>query len=94
MKQLTYEESILVSQKAILEKYSNIEQEELQFHLTEDELETFSGFYDYDNKPIGGDNPYYECSCCGISDPQINSYLFNHSEYCDYRENTIKRIKG
>jgi len=35
-------------------------------------------YNDYPNEPIGGDNPYYRCSYCKISDPQINGYLENH----------------
>ena len=42
-------------------------------------------YCDYPNEPIGGDNPYYRCSYCKISDPQINGYLENHAEWCEYR---------
>ena len=42
-------------------------------------------YCDYPNEPIGGDNPYYRCSYCKISDPQINGYLENHQEWCEYR---------
>jgi len=38
-------------------------------------------YNDYPNEPIGGDNPYYRCSYCKISDPQINGYLENHEEW-------------
>jgi len=37
-------------------------------------------YCDYPTEPIGGDNPYYRCSYCKISDPQINGYLENHEE--------------
>jgi hypothetical protein len=40
---------------------------------------------DYPNEPIGGGNPYYRCSFCGISDPQINGRLENHAKNCEYR---------
>ena len=42
-------------------------------------------YNDYPTEPIGGDNPYYRCSYCKISDPQINGYLENHEEWCEYR---------
>ncbi len=40
---------------------------------------------DYPNEPIGDGNPYYRCSHCGISDPQINGTIENHAESCEYR---------
>lgn len=42
-------------------------------------------YFDYPSKPIGGGNPYYECSFCEISDPQINGQLKTHSKDCEYR---------
>jgi len=42
-------------------------------------------YHDYPTEPIGGDNPYYRCSCCRISVPQINGQLKNHAEWCEYR---------
>ena len=42
-------------------------------------------YNDYPTEPIGGDNPYYRCSYCKISDPQINGQLKNHAEWCEYR---------
>lgn len=42
-------------------------------------------YNDYDNQPIGGGNPYYQCSSCGVSDPQINGTLTGHSRSCKYR---------
>jgi hypothetical protein len=47
-------------------------------------------YNDYPKEPIGGDNPYYCCSYCGISDPQINGQLKNHAEWCEYR---IKKME-
>jgi hypothetical protein len=44
----------------------------------------------YDNEPIGGDNPYYMCSCCHIADPQINGFIFNHSSDCSYLARFLK----
>lgn len=40
---------------------------------------------DYPNESIGGGNPYWRCSFCGISDPQINGKLENHAKDCEYR---------
>jgi len=40
---------------------------------------------DYPSEPIGGDNPYYCCSFCKISDPQINGRLEGHAENCEWR---------
>jgi len=42
-------------------------------------------YSDYPSVPIGGSNPYYKCSYCGISDPQINGTLEGHYEDCEYR---------
>ncbi len=46
---------------------------------------------DYPKKPIGGDNPYYCCEYCGISDPQINGELKNHHIDCEWRK--IEELK-
>jgi len=40
---------------------------------------------DYPKEPIGGGNPYYCCSYCKISDPQINGEIKNHAKWCEYR---------
>ena len=48
-------------------------------------------YHDYPNEPIGGDNPYYRCSYCKRSDPEINGYLERHEEWCEYR---IKKTRG
>jgi hypothetical protein len=41
---------------------------------------------DYPKKPMGGGNPYYACAYCGITDPQINGNIKNHSTFCEYRK--------
>lgn len=42
-------------------------------------------FADYPKKPKGNKNPYYACAYCGITDPQINGVIKNHSSSCEYR---------
>ena len=42
-------------------------------------------YSDYPNEPIGGGNPYYCCSHCKVSDPQINGKIENHRDWCEYR---------
>jgi hypothetical protein len=42
------------------------------------------GPYDYPNEPIGGGNPYYRCSACGASDPQVNGTLSGHFSGCEW----------
>jgi hypothetical protein len=42
-------------------------------------------YNDYPKEPIGGRNPYYCCSYCGKSDPEINGEIKNHHEWCEYR---------
>ena len=42
------------------------------------------GPYDYPNEPIGGGNPYYRCSACGASDPQVNGTLSGHFPGCEW----------
>jgi hypothetical protein len=50
-----------------------------------------SKYYDdYDDEPIGGSNPYYCCSDCGRSDPEINGRLFKHLKFCKYRRQKIQ----
>lgn len=51
---------------------------------------------DYPKKRIGKGNPYYECACCGVSDPEINGRIEGHRVYCEWRkreehENNKKR---
>jgi hypothetical protein len=48
-------------------------------------------YTDYPTEPIGGRNPYYRCSYCKISVPEINGYLERHSEWCEYRINKMKK---
>lgn len=46
-----------------------------------------SDFYDsYPSEPIGGGNPSYRCSYCGVSDPEINGRLEGHGEWCEWRQ--------
>ena len=82
-------------QKKILEKYivdpETINISEIDLKLTDEERKAFDSFWDYESVPIG-DNPYYMCSKCGISDPQINGNLFGHSPHCEYIEQEIKKI--
>lgn len=40
---------------------------------------------DYPKERIGGSNPYYCCSYCKMSEPQINGRVNNHSLWCKYR---------
>ena len=42
-------------------------------------------YSDYPKEPIGKPNPYWCCSYCGISDPQINGRLDGHDSNCAYR---------
>src|SRR4051812_8893391 len=50
-------------------------------------------YYDgYPNEPIGGGNPYYMCSSCKLSDPQINGKIENHLEWCEYRLKKEKEL--
>lgn len=39
---------------------------------------------DYPSVPIGGDNPYYCCADCGVSDPEINGRLEGHRSFCSW----------
>lgn len=41
---------------------------------------------DYPKESIGGGNPYYCCSSCKLSDPQINGEINNHVFTCAYRQ--------
>lgn len=40
---------------------------------------------DYPSEPIGGDNPYWCCSICKKSHPEINGQIENHASWCSYR---------
>lgn len=48
---------------------------------------------DYPSEPIGGGNPYYCCSFCKISDPQINGRLEGHDKYCTWRVAQESKLK-
>ena len=53
-------------------------------------------YSDYPKERIGGGNPYYRCSFCGVSDPQINGRLEGHHTDCEYRikkENPVLDFK-
>ena len=39
----------------------------------------------YPTEPIGKGNPYYRCSYCKRSVPEINGNIFNHESWCKYR---------
>ena len=43
-------------------------------------------YWDFPNEPIGNGNPYYRCSSCKISEPQINGSLEGHLDYCEFRK--------
>lgn len=43
-------------------------------------------YFNYPNEPIGGGNPYWRCSSCKRSDPEINGQLTRHLENCDFRK--------
>ena len=49
-------------------------------------------FTDYPKEPIGGKNPYYCCSYCKKSDPEINGQIKNHAEWCEYRIKTLNLL--
>lgn len=46
---------------------------------------TQTWFEDFPQEPIGGDNPYWMCSHCKRSVPEINYRLEGHSSWCQYR---------
>ena len=50
-------------------------------------------YYDYENEPIGGGNPYKRCVYCKISAPQINGRLSGHAEWCEYRIKMEEEIR-
>ena len=58
----------------------------------EEKRKLCQGFYDYDKEAIGGTNPYYMCSDCGVSEPQINGNLLNHYDTCSYRIDKLREI--
>ena len=47
-------------------------------------------WHSYPTKPIGGGNPYYCCSKCGVSDPQINGKLSGHRKNCSWRRRIVE----
>ena len=40
---------------------------------------------DYPKEPIGCKNPYYCCSFCKKTDPEINGKIKNNARWCEYR---------
>ena len=42
-------------------------------------------YFDYPTEPIGDGNPYYRCSSCKRSAPEINGKLENHRNDCEWR---------
>ncbi len=42
--------------------------------------------FDYPKEPMGGSNPYYCCTACGVSDPEINGEVENHMSWCQWRK--------
>ena len=47
---------------------------------------------EYPKEPIGGGNPYYKCSSCGASDPQINGMLEGHFDNCEWAYEKKKEL--
>lgn len=48
-------------------------------------------YLDFPTEPIGGGNPYYCCSYCRRSVPEINRRLDGHSSWCEYRQ-TVEKL--
>lgn len=48
-------------------------------------IEEQTWFEDFPQEPIGGDNPYWMCSHCKRSVPEINYRLGGHLDWCQYR---------
>jgi len=44
-----------------------------------------NNFDDYPSRKIGGGNPYYCCSLCGRSAPEVFGNLGKHNGWCAYR---------
>ena len=58
----------------------------MKFKKTYDQAVQDDGYHaDYPNEPIGKGNPYYRCSYCKISSPEINGKIGNHATWCQYR---------
>ena len=51
---------------------------------------TYIYHIDYPSVKIGGDNPYYKCAACGVSDPEINGRLEGHRSDCEWASNKKK----
>lgn len=50
-------------------------------------------YTNYPKEPIGSGNPYYRCSFCGVSDPQINGNLNGHLDDCEWATKEKQKIK-
>lgn len=63
----------------------------MKIPLAKSQINNLNKMYltDYDKQPIGGDNPYYQCSSCFVSEPQINGNVLNHTENCTYRRDKL-----
>lgn len=48
------------------------------------EIPDYGPYFNYPSNPIGGGNPYYQCSSCGASEPQINGTLSGHFDGCKW----------
>lgn len=53
-------------------------------------MKALTSYSKYENEPIGNGNPYYMCSECKLSDPQINGFILNHKTFCSYYVNLFK----
>ncbi len=51
-------------------------------------------YFDYPKEKIGGGNPYYRCSACGLADPQINGALDGHRTSCSWRKEQEAKLAG
>lgn len=58
------------------------------------EIPDYGPYNDYPSHPMGGGNPYYCCSFCGITDPQINGTLSGHGENCEWVEKKKKELEN
>lgn len=50
-------------------------------------------YFDYPSEPIGGKNPYYRCSSCKRSQPEINGKLDGHMDHCKWMQKKKRELK-